>query len=389
MAVILSNTQIDDVVNEAYKLSTGITGTDGDPLDLTNIIDGGDSNPKLGDIKDQFTKSLIAVLTKRRFTQTSYRSEYKDPFYVDEQEFRLIMESITVTAPEVQKNPAWANFVSGQSQIGVYTVFLPIVDTQYYTKTTSWSLPITISWEQWNTAFYDREELNNFVNYILMVVDNAILQHRENMNNMNRNNAMMERLLSDNGTCAINLVENYSKEVKGDVALSVDDVLNDQYFYVYTIEVIEGIVELFKKQTNIFNATSTTRFTPKERLVVQMLSKFISRMNGMARSNIFHNDLLKLPMYDTVPFWQNVGDGTFKDLSTLSVKNGENYITQSGIVGFIADKWGIMHTIKKQRVASQFFDIENVTQYSYQFVDQYLNDLSQNGVVLYVQDYKI
>lgn len=391
MAVILTNTQSNEVVVEAYKQAVGeLKDENGNviEIDVTNIIDGGDKNPPLNSIRDQFTKSLIAVLAKRWFTQTSYRSQYKDPFYVDEMEFKLIIESISVSVPEVQENPAWANFVSGQTQIGVYTVFLPIVDTNYYAKTSSWSLPLTISWEQWSPAMYNREQLDSFVNYCLMCLDNAIIAHRENMNNLNRNNAMMARLESENPTCKVNLVEYYSKEMKGNVDITLDEAMVDPEFFVYSAEKVNGIVDLFKKQTNLFTTDKSVKFTPEDRLVVQLLGKFVDRMNGIARSQIFHNELVKMPLYEKIPFWQLVGDGSFNDVSHISMENGDLSVDQTGVVGFIADKWGVMHTIKKERVASQYFDIENITHYSYQFVDQYMNDLSQNGVVLYVADYE-
>ena len=55
-----------------------------------------------------------------------------------------------------------------------------------------------------------------------------------------------------------------------------------------------------------------------------------------------------------------------------------------GIVGFIADKYAILHTIRSERVGAQNFDIDAVDHYAYQFRDQYMNNLTQNAIVFMV-----
>ena len=130
----------------------------------------------------------------------------------------------------------------------------------------------------------------------------------------------------------------------------------------------------------------TVRFVPTERLVCQVLAAFDKKL-AVTQAGIYHNDLIKMPGYRTVASWQGLGDLTFDDLSTINVKVDGGTVEQSGIVALLVDKWAILHTIKKQRVASQHFDIEDVTQYSYQFVDQYMNNLSMPGIVFYMSDY--
>lgn len=382
MAVLTVN-QINTLVNSAYKISTGLE--DFTPIDLSKMVDIGEL--KLEDIREPFTKALIALVTKNWFTDTSYRTSYKDPFLTNENEFGLITQLISATVPEVQENPAWTNFVSGVSKVGEYTVYLPVVDTRYYTKLNSWSLPITISWTQWTPAMKNSEDLQSFVNYILMVVDNAILQHRENMNQANRNNYIGERLQQSDGVAVIDLVAEYQQTKATPAAMKQLEALNDKDFLRYSIERMWEIAEYMQKQTSKFNSAGKVRFTPKDRLVLQILSAFDGRVTGSLLSDTFHDKLLTIPNYDTVPFWEGIGNATFADTSAIHVTTSTGTIETNGIVGLMCDKWSIMHTIKSERVGSQNFNIENLTLYSYQFTDQYLNDLTQNGVVFIVRDY--
>lgn len=379
----LNVAQINGIVNQAYGMSIG--KSDFTPIDLTTMVDIG--SLELDDIREPFTKALIALVTKNWFTDTSYRSLYNDPFFVDENEFGLITQLISATVPEVQENPAWTNFVSGVSKVGEYVVYLPVVDTRYYTKMSSWALPITISWSQWKPAMHDAEELVNFVNYILMIVDNAILLHRENMNMANRNNYIAERIQQQDGVSVIDLVAEYQQTQATPVSMTQAQALNDPGLLRYAIERMWEIAEYFQKQTVKFNSAGKKRFTPKDRIVLQILSAFDGRITGSLLSDTFHDKLLTIPNYETVPFWQGIGDATFRDTSAIHVTTSTGALETNGIVALMADKWSIMHTIKSERVGSQNFNIEDVTLYSYQFTDQYLNDLTQNGVVFVVRDF--
>lgn len=383
--VILSNTQAEQAINDAYKMSVKeIPDTGLQKLTLTNLSDIGVDT--IENVREQFTKSLIAVLTKYWYTQTNTDNNNDDPYFVDSEEFGLIIQSISVEVPEVQENSAWSSFESGNTKIGQYTVWLPVVDTKYYTKTSSWALPITISWEQWKEAFYNGDEMQRFINYILMCVDKALRKHRKNMSNANRNNAMAYRLRNTTNLTSVDFTKEYCIE-NGIKKMTKDEAINDKEVLLYSIGRFNTLCKFVTEESQLFNCDGKNVFTPKDRLVVELLSGYIEKVDTIARSSTYHAELVKLPSYREVPFWQFIGKTDFETCSSIYIKNGDDEIKQSYIVGFIADKWGIMHTIKSRRVGSQNFNIENVTHYEYQNVDQYMNDLSQNGIVCYFGDY--
>ena len=84
--------------------------------------------------KDQFTKALLNQCVKTFYLDTSYREEYKDPFYQDSRRFGAIVQMVSAEAPEVQASHAWQNFVSGTSTVGTYTIFMPQVSTAFMGK---------------------------------------------------------------------------------------------------------------------------------------------------------------------------------------------------------------------------------------------------------------
>lgn len=384
----LTNTQINSLVNQAYSQFTGQTGNT--VIDLSAFDSGESENFAVA--RSKFTQALLAVCTKNWFTDTSYRGLYNDPFFEDSSRFGAITQMISATVPEVKDNSAWGTFTSGTTKVGQYTVYLPVVDTRYYAKSESWALPITITGDQWDTAFRSETELNEFVAYIFMVVDNAIVQHLEDLNNSNRNHFIAEKFAyaeseGAKGVHIVNLVELYCKET-GKTTLTASDFLADADGLRSAIKNI-GLYEGFmRKQTALFNTEGKVRFVPKEREVVQLLGAFVKTLNSVALSNTFNADMLKLPLYSEVSAWQSMANLTFDELSTINVKlDSSKTINKKGIVGLMCDKWAIIHTIKSDRVASQHFNIENLTLYEYQHRDQYINNLTMNAIVFTVEDY--
>lgn len=383
----LNNTQIKTIVNDAYKQFTGqeeITS-----IDLSQFSDKGVTD--VAALRERFTGALIAQITKNWYTDTSYRSEYKDVFFEDSTRFGQILQTISATVPEVRENSAWKSFATGDV-VGTYVIALPVVDTTYFAETTSYALPITITGQQWDDAFRDEAGLNEFVGYLFMMVDNALVQHMEDLNNLNRNNYILSkqllRMQEANGIHGVNLVKVWT-DLKGiTTGMTVGEFLTDKDALTHGAETIGLYIGYMNKQTALFNAAGKVRFTPKDRVVVQMLDYFVKRYDSVVGANTFHNELVALPNYEPIPAWQNLESLDFDNISTIKgvVSGSDSTITINNVVGLVCDKWAIMHTTISKRVASQHFQIEDLTHYEYQFRDKYMNNMTLNGVFFFLAD---
>ena len=512
----LNNNSVDETVNAAYKQATGFK--DIEALTLKDIIDAGstDGGALVGK-KEQFTKALISMWAKNMFTDTEYSVD-EDPYYVDSREWGAITQMISAEAPAVRESHAWKEFTSGSSTVGTYTVYLPIVSTKYYGKTTSWELPIAISYEQYADAFRDAEGFNSFRAYIFVVLRNAIKQHRKDMNDANRNNFIAEKyrfantltatgkytVKIDTAAAATDVIEicghnitwianggtpdageialpasntptneaaalatylnalatgnetNYTWTSTGAVLTATQDadalhalpvtasvpdsadtmkitftevtpcgspkgvhVFNLRTMYNaemnptnsvssaaafmadkdclrYMSRKIAEYSGYMQEQTALFNTDYKVKFTPRERLVVEVLAYAEQAMNSVLQSDTYHEMYTSLPLHKTISAWQGMGDGisgansaiSFTDVSTINaiVDDGSSGTTVniSGVVAFACDKWAIMHTIRSERVAARNFDPEALDLYFYQFRDAYLNNLGLNAVVFRV-----
>ena len=389
----LNNNQINTILNEVYKEITGQEASK--PITAKDIVDTGNDANVIITSKEQFTKALINRIAMNMFTDTAYEGD-DDEFWVDSSEYGAIVQIISVQAPEVQESHAWRDISSGVTTAGQYTLFTPIINAQLFGRSVSWELPICITNEQWDTAVTNADELTRLVNYVFLSVDSKIKMHLESLNMTNRNNFMAEKIdyANKNATKTshvINLVKKYHDEVDSTIT-TVDAFLKSADALRYATKELSLYMDYMRKPTTLFNTSDEVKFVPKERMVCEILSEFKKTIDSVALSTTFNDNYVALPYHKDVPFWQtpkaSAGEQlTFDAVSHINVQISENTtIEKSGIVAFICDKWAIMHTLIKHRVASTYFDPEAVTQYYYQFNDRYINNLSLNAVVFTLED---
>lgn len=405
----IDNNTAYSLVNAAYKQAVGASAVD--TIDLKDFCDSGVAYSDLTVSRDKFLKALIDQVVNF-YNDTSYESEYSDPYYVESRRFANIVQMINAAAPEVQASHAWKDMSPNTgtnpptyATIGTYAVKPPTVLADYFTKTVSWELPLAITTEQLTDAFKSEGELRGFVDYIFVVVSNALMQHREDMNAANRNSFIGHKILASQegtpGIHVVNLLSAYNAD-RGKTLSSVTDFLKDADALRYAGAQIMLYEKYMRKQSTLFNTKGLVKFCPADRLVLEVNSAFENCINEVALSTTFHDELVSMPNHISVPAWQgfgvtSAGDSTtaaaFDQVTKIDVTldkestatNTNATITKSGIVALMADKYAIMHTIRQDRVAAQYFEMEDITLYAYQNRDQYINNLAQNAVVFTVE----
>ena len=387
------------IVNAAYKQAVGADAID--TVDLSDFCDSGVAYGSLTMNRDKFFKALLDQVVNF-YTEESYE-EYSDPYYVESRRFANVVQMINAQAPEVQASHAWKDFTPNNSTtpptyatVGTYEIKQPSVSTDYFQRSVSWELPIAISGSQENDAFKSEEELRGFVDYLFVCVDNKLKIHRENLNALNRAHAMGWKIYSQSqgvpGVHKINLLDAYNTE-RGKSISTVAAFLADADALRYAGSQILLYSQYMRKPSTLFNTKGLVKFCPADRMVLEVNSAFENAINEVALSNTFHDELAAMPSHYSVPAWTGFGvnDSTssptttaaaFDQVTKIDVTlDNDQTVTQSGIVAFMADKYGVMHTIRQERVASTFFDPEDLTLYFYQNRDQYMTNLAQNMIV--------
>lgn len=362
---------------------------------LADFVDGGTAYSAIQEIgQDQFYKALIACGVKHIFTDEAFIDSYEDPFYLDSREFGGIVAHIHAEAPAVQASHAWNSFVSGTTQLGQYTIFTCLVSETLFGLSSSYELPVALNDEQMADCFTSEESLAEFTAYLMVTIQNALKQHRKDQSAMNRANWIGEKIayagsVGATGIHKINLLDLYRAET-GDTSITTAEQFNSTNACLrFAAAAMDEYMGYLQEQTKMFNVGGNTRFIPRNRLVCQVNAKWQKKVESVSYSDAYNIDYVRLPYFQPVSCWQGMGkSAAWDDVTAIDVTtSGGNEVKQSGIVAIMVDKYAIAHTIRSQRVAVTRFDPEAVTQYYYQFRDQYLNDLTLNGIVFTVEDY--
>ena len=241
--------------------------------------------------------------------------------------------------PQAVDNPTWAIPDSGT---GLYTQSSPYdvnatvgVSSLIFGGKGTWSIEILRPIEQIKSAFLDTESMMSFIDGIYLAVENAFKLEEERIVALAVNTAMADAL---DGGIARNLLAEYN--AKFSQSLTVDTALISADFLRFASKEINRTVDNMSKMSTAFNKGGYTTFTSRDKMVVEMLAEFASASDMYLQSDTFHDELVALPNYEKVPFWQSSGKNfAFADCSKINVEHDDldNDIEQGGIICFIHD----------------------------------------------------
>ena len=385
-------TQVHTIVNQATKEATG--QSDLLEKDLSNITDVG--NEVIGaEALDHYTKSLVnhigrVVVDSREYT-TVLPSVLKDSW-----EYGSILERIKMDLIEAEENPTWK--LEDGKDYSPNIFYQPKVTAKFFNSKTTFEIPISFTELQVKESFSSAEQLNAFVSMIQNAVSNSITVKMDSLVMDTINNGTAETLVSDllneddvtldltkSGNKAINLLALYNAD-KAE-ALTAEQAIKDAEFIKFASYTIQLYKDRLARISTIFNVEGKQRFTPESENHLVLLTDFASASKVYLESEAYNKELLALPKYETVPYWQGSGTGyDFADVSKISVKTaGTNKTVEANcIIGVMFDNVALGVTNLDQRVQSSFNPKAEFYNNFYKNDVGFFNDLGENFVVFFV-----
>ena len=387
-------TQLKDIIN---SVTTEILGKDNVlNEDLTNITDIGKEIIDTDNI-DNYVKKLVNHIGSVLFVNRLYNGSVPSVL-MDSWEFGSILEKITADLPEANENDSW-NLQDGQSY-DQDVFYQPKVEAKFYNSKVTFDIPLSFTEEQVKESFDNVNQLNGFVSMLQTSVQNSMTVKLDalimrTINNMTAQtlNASADKQVST--VTAVNLLADYNAMVNAngvDKAVSAKDALQSPEFIKFASMRIALYQDRMSKMSTLFNLGGKERFTPSDNLHLVLLSDFAKASDIYLESNTYHNELVSLPNYETVPYWQGSGKGyAFDDISKIDVKTeGADTkpatVTQSGILGVMFDTNALGVSNLNQRVTTNYNARAEFFTNWYKFDAGYYNDLNENYVVFFIQD---
>lgn len=336
--------QITNVVNDAVRDALG-TSESITVLDSSNIVALGKKISDM-DAYEPFFKSLANRIAKTVYFVRSYSGSDRH-ILRDEHDYGAFIQKVYYKMPEAVDNPTY-NFSGSDSkfqQVSPFDVETTVeVTSMVFGGQGTWSVEIVRPLEQVKQAFTSPSAMASFIDGIYVTVDNAYEFEMERIVALADNTAMASAIAGGQGR---NLLAEYNKAHS--TTLTPAQALESADFLKYASMEINRTVDNMSKMTTVFNAKKYETFTPKDRLIMEMLSQFASASDMYLQADTFHNELVKLPNFEKVPYWQRHDkEFSFSACSSISIKNtqlanvgpiGEDgAFAQSGIIAFVHDE---------------------------------------------------
>ena len=374
--------QIYSILNDVAKQSLGTEAIA--VVDTQSFISLGDKVLKSDTDTENFLSKLTDRIAKTVYSVRNYtginKNLMREPF-----DYGVIVQKIHVEMPEAKENNAWK--IGEQGYTPTYApVIKPTVSQKLFNKLSTWEIDVTIPDFMLKTAFLNESSMATFIDAIFTAMNNAMVMCADNNANLIRANFIGNKIHSAQPTQAINLLAQYNTLTNAN--LTVASCLRDVDFLKWATMQISLWTKRMRVMSKLFNEDSNSKFTSGDYLVLDVLQDFASSTATFLQSDTYHKELVALPMYNEVPYWQGSGTSfAFADTSKISVKiDGTNEVTQGGIIAVAYDYNAIGTTINEPRSTTERNNKDEYTNYYNKATIGCFNDLGENGIVFYIAE---
>ena len=333
--------------------------------------------------KEQFYKALADRIGKVVVSVRSYGRHENNGVTKNEMEFGCILQKINYTMPKSNANPAWVF----DTQANPYNTENTVeVKARLLVAGGAYSFETKIPDYQLKTAFINEVNMASFISGIYTTISNAMDLAYENTNNTAVCTGIAVALNSNKATIKRNLLTEYNAKYTKN--LTKTQCLSDKDFLLFAVNEMILVKNSIARFSTLFNAEGAERFTRSENLNVEMLSDFDIAIKTRLLASTYNKDLIELPKYNPIPYWQGTGTtNSFDDKSAINITyNNNTTINQSGVLCYMHDDMSVSSVIQDERINSVLNTWADVVNYQHKAYLAYAVDPSENGVVFYVAD---
>lgn len=374
--------QIKEIVNEIARQSMGDAIANVDTMPLVDI--GRQVLAEDGNV-EKFSKTLVDRIGKTIVSTRTYSARGKDGILVDPIEWGCILQKLHVKMPEAKENNSW-EIGEKNYQAQFAPVSIPEVDQTFFSKISTWEVPITIPDYLYKTAFTSEADMGAFVDSMFTQTANSIELALENNIKLTRATFIAHKLKSTKDATKINLLEQYN-DMSGST-LTASSALYSMDFLKFASMQVKLWIRRMQDISKNFNEKNFDRFTPESEVNAIMLADFADAASVYLQSDTYHDELVKMPLMEKVSCWQAAGSKyAFDEISSIDIKIGDTEsVKQSGVLAVVHDRQAIGVTIKNYRTTTERNSHDEYTNHYHKADIGYYNDLSENGIVFYIAD---
>lgn len=378
--------QIYEIMNDVTKeVLDGVNINE----DLSNIVQVGEAVFN-ANAYETYVKKLVNRIGKTIFVTREYLGGAPSVL-MDEWEFGSVLQKIDCDIPEAQENESW-NLEDGVSYDP--NIFKsPKVNVKFYNNQVTFEVQMSFVEKQIKQSFLNVNELNSFISMIYNAIDKSMTIKIDKLIMMTIANAIGETLYNEyngtgyntkSGVRAVNLLYLYNQLVPTPITKA--EALQNLDFLKFASKTIALYSDYMEKISTQFNIGGRPRFTPKDLQHIVLLSEFAKASEVYLQADTFHNELVKMPSFETVGYWQSAGTYKFGDVSKINIKTAQGHTIEiDGVIGTIFDRDAIGVTNYERRTTSDYNGRAEFVNMWFKMEARYFNDFNEQVVVFFIQ----
>ena len=356
---------------------------------INSDFENGTNDLIFGKLVDRIGRTVIA----NRLYSNKFDFMSMDPFT-----YGYVLQKIHVETFEARTSGKYYNGSDPDTeQFGNYT---PTIHVSLFANSKDWEFAMTITKEQIKSAFKDEASLAAFISGIFTAMDTSVAKSLEDVARSTLAAFIGELIVaqtaadtaSETKILAVNLNQAYYDETGNNVSAAAAPY-NEGFLKWCTSKFIDE-KRMFGNLTVIRNAKGYEKHTPADFLKFVINGKFADNIKRFMTSGVYHDELVNMPGYEEIDFWQGIGDGSFKDRTTIDAKLISTYddsgtiknntIKQSNIIGIMYDNYACGVTLYERDTVAVPVPRRHRTNYFEQCMVGNFIDLSEQATVYYL-----
>lgn len=372
--------QIYQLVNDSAAEALGAQAIS--VKNTSTLVSLGDVVLSSADNKDAFYSALVDRIGRTAIAIRQYRAQTRS-VRKDEMEWGLVYQKISFKKVNATTNPTWTVPSAGQASPFDVTPQTEAIQKLFSVMAT-WSYEDVIPDVQLKSAFLSAEKMGAFISGIYTNIENSLEQDDEDLANLAVATMMAGAFSSSNTNQVRYLLDEYN--TANGTNLTAAEALRSSAFLKYASREIALVTKRMKKMGVHFNDQSVPRFTPEDKMVVEVLADFATATASYLEADTYHDELVKLPRYEEVAYWQATGTAySFNDVSKIDIQhtsiNSGNEVAKSGIIACVHDYDAASSIIYNRRDNSEYNKRSEVYVVMMKADKGYAVDTSENCVV--------
>ena len=385
--------QIYDILNDIMCEVTGQLvpqyDDQGDPInpvpiiqeDLSNIVDIGTTIFN-NNWRDNYVKAMINRIGREVFVDRTYEG-YAPSVLRDSWEYGSIMSKTRCKVFDAKANPSWS-LTKGQT-VNQFEFNPPDVTQKFYNSKTAWQIDCSFTEVQLKESFTSAAAMNKFMSMIENRINTSMTIYIDSLVMRTINNFIAEKLYLSNGV--IDLLAEYNAGLAEPITAAA--AMRSKEFLRFAALTISLCVDRFRAPSANFNYVgdddSNITFTPREFAHLVLHTDLAKAMEVYLQSDTYHDELVRIGEYETIPYWQIQGDKyQLANTSRINVKlasDNTHTVNRNYVVGVLFDRDAIAVCNENRRTTNSYNANGEYFNNFYKIDTSFLNDLAENGLV--------